>query len=217
MGNVVVCLVIVVKGSTMNSKLLKVCSAVMLIAGAGNVWSVGGDGGTHSQTNGGSSSPAEIGGATVGVSCKIKASVNVGFKGDNKEVELFDEDGSKKSTEERTYTFSIEKVATNLKLLFLPQSSMDFDSSGADGYMWKIKNEKSDDELSVKLTLISPLGKESVVMDTSRTFEEEYDHTADADEGNCKWKLRFDPQILTSKIKDGSYKGSLFIKVEAAG
>lgn len=194
-------MIVVMKGSAMNSKLLKVCAAVMLIAGAGNV--VG--------------DPCLKGANEVymDVSARVIAQVAIECGDEKKTLKLFDEKGEKARKEDRQFKFKVKNIATSSKIEVKSGKNTDYDEESGS---WIIYNSKAVDgpqkkqdnnKIEFSLHLVGADGKERTGFDgKSYTFKE-----GDI-EGD--WSIEAQPSPLQETTEDGDYLGSLVIQVSAA-
>ena len=185
----------------MGGKLLKVCAAVMLIAGAG---SVGAD-------------PCMKGSNEVSmdVSARVIAQVAIMCDGEKKTLKLFDEKGEEAAKEDRTFKFTVKNVAASSKIVVKPGRNTSYDKRNG---KWIIYNNKASGEdqkkleenrVSFRLHLTGTDGKERDKFDG-----ESYKFVEGDDNGI--WVMEARPYSLTDKTEAGKYEGSLIVQVSAA-
>ncbi len=187
----------------MNGKLLKVCAAVMLIAGVGEA------GATPYGKRGDKS-------LMVNMSTKIVAQVSIESPdGGKKVLKFYNDKGSKSDEKDREIEFNIRNVSVSPEIIIEAGSNVVYSGGG-----WYVLNSKavSDDlkknenyRLGFSLVLLGPDGK-------VRKLEggKKYQTVKEDEVSNEKsWMLRVDPDDLMESIEDGEYKGALKIRLEA--
>ena len=185
----------------MNSKLLKVCAAVMLIAGVGNA-------GAEPCMKGSN----EI---SMDVSAKVVAQVAIMCDGEKKTLKLFDEKGEKAGKEDRTFKFTVKNVAASSKIVVKPGRNTSYDEGNASWIIYNSKasndDQKKQDRNRVKFSL-DLTGADGKVRDDfdgkSYTFKKE--------DTSGSWVIEANPSPLRGETEDGEYKGSLIVQVSAA-
>lgn len=193
----------------MNGKLLKVCAAVTLIVGIGDVVCQG------PSTNGNTSSVGTQqskwsdwgNNVSVNVTGKINAVVNVRCGNKEKSLVFFRDNGEKTSESERTFPFQVRCIASTCKVNFKTTGNLKFE-----GKQWSITNDNGG-VLPVYVKLKSPAGE------STDLNEETYNMTPNeevkvGDEET--WEILFDVDDLSSKSPKGEFEGGLTIEVSAA-
>ena len=190
----------------MNSKLLKVCAAVMLVAGAGD--------GVCDPSN---SSLGSKDGVVprrqivnkpetdISIEAKVKVLVNVEFDNNVQTLSLIGDDGQEETDENKcVYKFKINSLACGYGLKF--ESS---DHQTEDGLIVM----KSDDGCELKIDSILFDGENKQIAASFIGNIVPFD-TKKQSTGEWKLKLR---AMLQDDVCEGTYKGKIKISVVAAG
>ncbi len=136
-------LIVVMKGSAMNSKLLKVCAAVMLIAGVGDV-----EGDPTQSVNSNSSKKrraVNYSTTTAEVKAEVKVLVDVEFEGTKQERDLISKEGKAIKGE---FKFKVNHISAGYGLKFEPTGGLEVDENGNVSL-----KDNDNDKLDVGLTL----------------------------------------------------------------
>ncbi|MBO7454070.1 MAG: hypothetical protein J6T91_01640 [Alphaproteobacteria bacterium] len=200
----------------MNIKLLKVCAAIMLIVGAGDVVCQG----TNSMEVDGNASKKrkiEIDGwgdsVSANVSGQVQAVVKVRSGGKEKELKLFDVDGTESKEEDRTFDFEILVMGVGAAIKVEGGNGMQSVQNGIwnvfpEGYGTAGQNEKS--SIQVQLVMYNASG-ERVELDN--------ENSAKITGSNFKesWKIVLEPLPVKEDSVGKKYVGSLNVVVSANG
>ncbi len=195
-------LIVVMKGSAMNSKLLKVCAAVMLIVGAGSVWSESTGG--ESKTRGTFQSASN----SVQLAAKVQAVMSVEWGDSTKKFNLYKDSGNVEDVDSRTFSFSTERVGVGYKLKFTGVDGLELVPGAEDNMAWTMKCTNSDSTIRLGLMLKGDGADKCAITSGEREFEA-------ADEGIKKWEIVFQPQEQDSNTEIGTYEGRLKIEILA--
>ncbi len=181
----------VMKGSSMNSKLLKVCAAVMLIAGAGSVWC---------ESTGGSSGKRRIvsySNTVAEVKAEVQVLVDVEFEGEKQEKSLISKDGK---CINGVFKFNVKRIAAGYGLRFEPTGGLTVKEKGS------VLLNKDGDELNVQLMLRD--GEDAPIdfkLGETLLFNPRIHKTGE-------WKLEFSPQVKDTTY-ESTYSGGVKISV----
>lgn len=191
-------MIVVMKGSAMNSKLLKVCAAVMLIAGVGNVVGDPTPGTTDNSSK--KRRAVKYSETTAEVKAEVKILVDVEFDGEKQERDLISKDGKAMPGE---FKFKVSKISAGYGLKFEPTGNLEVDEKG--GVALK---DADGDKLNVALTLTDG-GRSVVNFDFNQPlrFNPNTHKTGE-------WTLRFVPQ-LSGDMYETVYSGGVKISVVA--
>lgn len=192
-----------VGGNIMNGKLLKVCAAVMLIAGMGNA-----DAAPYGKKGDKS--------LVVNMSTKIIAQVSMESPdGERKVLKFYNDNGSKADDKDREIEFKVRNVAASPEIIIEAGNNVIYDNGG-----WYVLNSKAVSDslkknenynLGFSLSLLGPDGKVRK-LEGGKKYQVV---KGDEDSDGRSWVLRVDPDDLTESIEDGEYRGSLKIRLEA--
>lgn len=192
----------------MNIKLLKVCAAIMLIVGAGDVVCQGDEGGSSSVETPQNEWSGWGDNVSVSVTGKIEAIVKVRCGNKEKKLVFFQSNGQKTSESERTFPFQVRCIASNCKVDFKPAGNLRFD-----GGKWTITNKDGDGVLPLKVKL-KKAGKESEELKANTCDMTPEDGVEIGDEET--WSIIFDVDNLSAKSPKGEFEGALTLEVSAA-
>ncbi len=209
---IVVIGILVVKGSIMNSKLLKICAAILMIAGAGNV--VGMDKGltsnNHDVGKKEQSIPEEKS-SELQVEGIVKAVLEVKFGEESKIIKLIEDDGKTMTDDkDRQFDFSVDTNCANPKIKLEPVKQFEFE----DGKGWSLTDGTGKYKLKVNIALQHNNGKEfdDIAWDQSGSS-----HSIKKEDrrGNTAWRLFFEP-YLDKAQEPGIYAGAVKVVIDAA-
>ena len=203
----------VVKGSMMNSKLLKVCAMVMLIVGAGDVMSMD----TAMIQKPKSSASEKVDqkpesyvmseSSQLNVSGLIEARLGVtGFDGTKGDINLLEKDGKTPTPEEnRRFDFSVDTNGINPKIKLEGVDGFEFET----GQGWFITSQEGTAKLQVDIALKKLEGSnyEDKCWEGSASI-----YTIQHGEKNASWRLVFDPVVLPEQER-GKYIGSVKVTI----
>ena len=177
----------------MNSKLLKVCAAVMLIAGAENVMC------DPAASNKRFTSVS----AEATVKAEVKALVLVDFEGNRQELSLIKDDGEEETDDEKlSFSFNVKKVAIGYGLRFEPIGNLKKGKNGE-----TVLCNSNGQQLPISVVLMD--GENQPVdfkLSENLPFRSNY--------AAGKWKLKFSTE-LTNDTLQGVYTGGVKISVVA--
>jgi len=191
-------MIVVMKGSAMNSKLLKVCAAVMLIAGAGNVVGDPTPGTTDKSSK--KRRAVKYSETTAEVKAEVKVLVDVEFDGQKQERNLISSDGNAIPGE---FKFKVNRISAGYGLKFEPTGNLEVDEKG------RVSLKDADgDKLDVGLTLMD--GEQNVVQINFGSPIRFNPNTHKTGE----WVLSFIPE-LKDDVYETVYSGGVKISVVA--
>ncbi len=195
----------------MNSKLLRVCAAIVLISGAGDVVSM--DSGSeksitfneHPQSEGTSGSfGLDLGSKDFQVEGVLYGKIDVDFNGEKQKIELFTPFGELTQQKDRTITFT-PSVNANYKITFEGSNGLYLDT---ENFTWVITDEKNrSKKVNVHLYLTNPSAAPGVDPD------EITDTTWEGYLSSGEYSILFEPEKNKSII--GKFSGSLKIQFSA--
>lgn len=201
----------VVKGSMMNSKLLKVCAMVMLIVGAGDVMSMDMVETPSNSTSEGESQ--ELGSNVMSKTSQLKVSGLIearlgvtGFDGTKGDINLLEKDGKTPTPEEnRRFDFSVDTNGINPKIKLEGVDGFEFET----GQGWFITSQEGTAKLQVDIALKKLEGSnyEDKCWEGSASI-----YTIQHGEKNASWRLVFDPVVLPEQER-GKYIGSVKVTI----
>lgn len=175
----------------MNIKLLKVCAAIMLIVGAGDV--------VCQATGEKRFTPAV---AEAKIEAKVKALVLVDFDGDKKMLSLVKENGEEETDADKTeFCFNVKSVAAGYGLLFMATGNLKEDNGG----FWLQDNKGQKLPISIDLRD----GEGDLIpfkLNQNIPFEEDYKAG--------QWKLKVSTELDNNTFV-GDYTGGIKISVVA--
>lgn len=202
----------------MNSKLLKVCAAVMLIAGMGDVVCQG----TNSMEVDGNASKkrkiAEMKGwkdsVSANVSGQIQAVVKVKTGDIAKELKLFDVDGTESEEKDRTFSFEILAVGVGATIKVKGENGMECLAEDGVG-VWRVFSDKygtaGQNEVSfIKVQL-------NMYNESNERVNLDENNSASINGGDFKetWKIVLEPLPFSEDSVGKKYVGSLNVEVSA--
>lgn len=186
------------KGNTMNSKLLKACAAVMLIASAGNA------------------DAAKKGSGQKDFSVELVTNIQAVMSietpsGEIKDLSFYGDDGKKTSDESRTIPFKTYNACCNGKIVIQPGTGVILDNG-----KWYVLNvnAKTNDQKqdsNYRLGFSLTLKNEGNV----KKLENGCSYAIGANDKEDAWSLFVAPNTLTSTMEAGEYRGALKIAIEA--
>lgn len=201
----------VVKGSMMNSKLLKVCAMVMLIVGAGDVMSMDMVETPSNSTSEGESQ--ELGSNVMSKTSQLKVSGLIearlgvtGFDGTKGDINLLEKDGKTPTPEEnRRFDFSVDTNGINPKIKLEGVDGFEFET----GQGWFITSQEGTAKLQVDIALKKLEGSnyEDKCWEGSASI-----YTIQHGEKNASWRLVFDP-VVSPEQERGKYIGSVKVTI----
>lgn len=201
----------VVKGSMMNSKLLKVCAMVMLIVGAGDVMSMDMVETPRNSTSEGESQ--ELGSNVMSKTSQLKVSGLIearlgveGFDGTKGDINLLEKDGKTPTPEEnRRFDFSVDTNGINPKIKLEGVDGFEFET----GQGWFITSQEGTSKLQVDIALKKLEGSnyEDKCWEGSASI-----YTIQHGEKNASWRLVFDP-VVSPEQERGRYIGSVKVTI----
>lgn len=210
----------------MSGRLLKVCAAVVLIAGAGDVMCQG-TGDVMELESAPNQSPKkrkiEVTGwndwkgwrdsVSANVQGEIHAIVKVRSGENEKELKLFEVDGTETSEEDRTFKFEVLVLGTGGTVTVVGGSGMAYDNEG----VWRIfpqgygaANQSEESFINVQLSMYNASGNR-VELDSR--------NSARVSGGNLSetWKIVLEPLPVSMNSFGKKYVGSLNVVVSANG
>ena len=207
---IVVIVFFVVKGSIMNSKLLKVCAAVMLIAGTGDVM---GNGGSIEGAGGAKEDGRSV---QIGMEAKVKAVLSIkSSDGNESSLQLYNDDGSKTEESKRTHKVKVDLIGDDYELR-LSGVTLKKSEDSSDHRVWVLprnkegENDTKKGELKVAISVTGPDDEERYIDDYSMNFSE--------GDTSGEWSFLVDPPELKGKrIFGGNYSATLKIEVVPKG
>ena len=195
----------------MNSKLLKVCAAVMLIAGAGDVMSMDVTGnseialseGWNQETGSGVISKT----SQLKVSGLIEARLGVeGIDGTKVDINLLEKDGKTPTPEEnRRFDFSVDTNGVNPKIKL--EGIDGFEFVAGKGYYITSSDRTSKLQIDVILKKWTDSGYEDKLWEKGTNI-----YTIQKGEKNAKWRLVFDP-LVEPEQEPGRYIANVKVTI----
>ena len=205
----------------MSGKLLKICTAVMLVTGMGDVVCQGGDGAMDLEAGPSYSvkRKAEDYGwrdsVSASVKCEVRAIVKVKSDEDSKELRLFNADGTTTDESERTFEFKILSVGTKGTVTVKGGNGMEYVEQGkwnifAEGYA---STGRGVPYVTALLEMYDEFNNRVMLDDNNSASVDRRGNFSNEE----KWKLILKPSPLNDKTESGTYRGNLNVTVSANG